>query len=175
MSARRAQVWAGSDAGKCHHRAAVIDETGTTLWSKKIHNDESAILDSLGKTLGLADEVRGAVDISGASSALLLARIAAHFQQAVYVPGRTVRRMPGACRREGKTDVRDAYYAIAETSRQRRGFATIDVPAQLPQLAADLALLTVHRLELVADRVRMINRLRDVLTRVFAALECFFG
>ncbi len=39
------------------------------------------------------------------------------------------------------------------------------------QLAADLALLTAHRSDLVADRVRMSNRLRDVLTGVFPALE----
>uniref|UniRef100_UPI0014164420 IS110 family transposase n=1 Tax=Streptomyces TaxID=1883 RepID=UPI0014164420 len=84
---------------------------------------------------------------------------AAHGQRAVYVPGRTVNRMSGAYRGEAKTDARDAY-VIAETARQRRGFAVIDVPAQL---AADLALLTAHRSDLVADRVRLVNRLRDVL------------
>ena len=35
-------------------------------------------------------------------------------------------------------------------------------------------LLTGHRADLVADRVRMINRLRDVLTGVFPALERAF-
>lgn len=170
MSERRARVWAGVDAGKGHHWAAVVDENGATLWSKKIDNDESAILAALGEILGLADEVHWAVDISGTSSALLLALLAAHGQRAVYVPGRTVNRMSGAYRGEAKTDARDAY-VIAETSRQRRDFAAIDVPAQL---AADLALLTAHRSDLVADRVRMINRLRDVLTGVFPALERAF-
>ncbi|MFI8193906.1 IS110 family transposase [Streptomyces sp. NPDC085946] len=170
MSERRSRVWAGIDAGKVHHWAAVVDATGATLWSKKIENDESAILTALGEILELADEVRWAVDISGTSSALLLALLAAHGQQAVYVPGRTVNRMAGAYRGEAKTDARDAY-VIAETARQRRDFAAIDVPAQL---AADLALLTVHRFDLVADRVRMINRLRDVLTGVFPALERAF-
>ncbi|MGI5135342.1 IS110 family transposase [Streptomyces sp. CA-106110] len=170
MSERKTQVWAGIDAGKGHHWAAVVDETGTTLWSKKIDNDESTILTALGDILDLADEVRWAVDISGTSSALLLALLAAHGQQAVYVPGRTVNRMSGAYRGEAKTDARDAY-VIAETARHRRDFAAIDVPAQL---AADLALLTAHRTDLVADRVRMINRLRDVLTGVFPALERAF-
>lgn len=86
------------------------------------------------------------------------------------MPGRTVNGMSGAFRGEAKTDARDAY-VIAETSRQRRDFVAIDVPAQL---AADLALLTAHRSDLVADRVRMINRLRDVLTGVFPALERAF-
>ncbi|MEU1789075.1 IS110 family transposase [Streptomyces sparsogenes] len=170
MGERRTRVWAGIDAGKGHHWAAVVDETGATLWSKKIDNDESAILTAVGEILDLADEVHWAVDISGTSSALLLALLAAHGQQAVYVPGRTVNRMSGAYRGEAKTDARDAY-VIAETARHRRDFATIDVPAQL---AADLALLTAHRSDLVADRVRMINRLRDVLTGVFPALERAF-
>ncbi|MEU1465239.1 IS110 family transposase [Streptomyces sp. NPDC005727] len=180
MSKRKAQVWAGVDAGKGHHWVAVVDETGATLWSKKVDNDESAILTVLGEILDLADEVRWAVDISGTSSALLLALLAAHGQQAVYVPGRTVNRMSGAYRGEAKTDARDAY-VIAETARHRNDFATIDVPAQLAaDLAlltahrADLALLTAHRADLVADRVRMINRLRDVLTGVFPALERAF-
>ncbi len=170
MNQRQTRVWVGIDAGKGHHWAAVVDETGTTLWSKKIDNDESAILTALGEILELADEVSWAVDISGTSSALLLALLAAHGQQAVYVPGRTVNRMSGAYRGEAKTDARDAY-VIAETARHRRDFATIDVPAQL---AADLALLTAHRSDLVADRVRMINRLRDVLTGIFPALERVF-
>jgi len=170
MSKRQARAWAGIDAGKGHHWAAVVDETGTTLWSKKIDNDESAILTALGEILDLADGVHWAVDISGTSSALLLALLAAHGQQAVYVPGRTVNRMAGAYRGEAKTDARDAY-VIAETARHRNDFAAIDVPAQL---AADLALLTAHRADLVADRVRMINRLRDVLTGIFPALERAF-
>lgn len=170
MSKERDRVWVGIDAGKAHHWAAVVDETGATLWSKKINNDESAILAALGEILALADEVRWAVDISGTASALLLALLAAHGQRAVYVPGRTVNRMSGAYRGEAKTDARDAY-VIAETARHRNDFAAIDVPAQL---AADLALLTAHRSDLVADRVRMINRLRDVLTGVFPALERAF-
>lgn len=170
MSERQARAWAGIDAGKGHHWAAVVDETGSTLWSKKIDNDETAILTAMGEILDLADKVSWAVDISGTSSALLLALLAVHGQQAVYVPGRTVNRMSGAYRGEAKTDARDAY-VIAETARHRNDFATIDVPAQL---AADLALLTAHRSDLVADRVRMINRLRDILTGVFPALERVF-
>ncbi|ROR45635.1 IS110 family transposase [Kitasatospora cineracea] len=170
MGERSARAWAGVDAGKGHHWAAVVDEAGTTLWSKKIVNDETAILTALGEILELAEQVHWAVDISGTASALLLALLAAHGQQAVYVPGRTVNRMAGAYRGEAKTDARDAY-VIAETSRQRRDFAAIEVPAQL---AADLALLTAHRSDLVADRVRMINRLRDVLTGIFPALERAF-
>jgi ribosomal protein L16/L10AE len=48
MTERQARVRAGIDAGRGHHWAAVVDETGATLWSKKIDNDESAILTALG-------------------------------------------------------------------------------------------------------------------------------
>lgn len=88
------------------------------------------------------------MDISGTSSALLPALLAAHGRRAVYVPGRTVNRMSGAYRGEAKTDARDAC-VIAETSRRRRDFATLDVPAQP---ASGLALLTAHRSDLVTDR-----------------------
>lgn len=170
MGERAEQIWVGIDAGKGHHWAAVVDPDGSTLWSRKIDNDESAILDALGEILALADTVHWAVDISGTASALLLALLAAHGQQAVYVPGRTVNRMAGAYRGEAKTDARDAY-VIAETARHRRDLAAIEVPAQL---AADLALLTGHRADLVADRVRMVNRLRDTLVGIFPALERAF-
>ncbi|MGX1303309.1 transposase [Streptomyces albogriseolus] len=86
------------------------------------------------------------------------------------MPGRTVNRMAGAYRGEAKTDARAAH-VIAETARHRRDFATIGVPAQL---AADLALLTAHRTDLVTDRMRTVNRLRDLLTGMFPALERAF-
>lgn len=170
MNQRLEQAWAGIDAGKAHHWAAVVDATGSTVWSKKINNEEAEILGAIAEICGLAETVHWAVDISGTSSALLLALLAAHGQHAVYVPGRTVNRMSGAYRGEAKTDARDAY-VIAETARVRRDFTAIEVPAQL---AADLGLLTAHRADLVADRVRMINRLRDVLTGIFPALERAF-
>ncbi|MFJ6629985.1 IS110 family transposase [Streptomyces sp. NPDC091376] len=164
------RIWVGIDAGKAHHWLVAVDGTGATVWSRKVHNDESAILTALGEILDLAEEVLWAVDIAGTASALLLGLLAAHGQQALYVPGRTVNRMSGAYRGEAKTDARDAY-VIADTARLRRDFSSIDVPAQL---AADLALLTAHRSDLIADRVRLLNRLRDVLTGIFPALERAF-
>ncbi len=68
---------------------------------------------------------------------------------------------------EGKTDAKDAY-VIAETARLRRDLAVIDTDTDLVR---NLAVLTGHRADLVADRVRMINRLRDLMTSVFPSLE----
>lgn len=170
MAQPRGKVWVGIDAGKAHHWAAVVDDTGTTVWSTKIANDEPAILGALAEILALADEVVWGIDISGTASALLLALLAAHGQQPLYVPGRTVNRMAGAYRGEAKTDARDAY-VIAETVRHRSDFAPIDIPAEAVR---SLAVLTGYRNDLTADRVRAVNRLRDALCSIFPALERAF-
>jgi hypothetical protein len=68
---------------------------------------------------------------------------------------------------EGKTDAKDAY-VIAETARIRTDLAVVDTDTDVVRT---LGVLTGHRADLVADRVRMINRLRDLLTSVFPALE----
>jgi len=75
--------------------------------------------------------------------------------------------MSAAYTSEGKTDAKDAH-VIAETLRLRRDLPIVD---QATDLVATLALLTARRADLIADRVRMINRLRDILTSVFPCLE----
>lgn len=162
-----ARGWAGIDVGKAHHWVCLIDEAGSTLWSSKVVNDEAAILDAIAEVLARAQRVSWAVDITGTSSALLLALLTAHGQAATYVPGRTVNQMSTAYAGEAKTDARDAY-VIAETVRLRGDLTPVDVPATL---VAELRLLVTHRTDLVADRVRMINRLRDVLSGYFPSLE----
>ena len=73
-----ARGWAGVDVGKGHHWVCVIDETGCTRWSSKVVNDEAAILDAIAEVLARAQQVSWAVDITGTSSALLLALLTAH-------------------------------------------------------------------------------------------------
>ncbi len=148
----------------------LIDEAGTTLWSSRVANDEGAILEAIGEVLARGQQVVWAVDVTGTMSALLLALLAAHAQRVTYVPGRTVNRMAVAYQGEAKTDARDAY-VIAETVRHRGDLHEIDVPTAL---VAELRLLVAHRSDLVADRVRIINRLRDVWTGYFPALERAF-
>lgn len=162
--------WAGIDVGKGHHWVCLIDEAGTTLWSVKVVNDEGAILEAIGEVLTRAEQVLWAVDVTGTMSALLLAMLAAHGQQVTYVPGRTANRMAVAYQGEAKTDARDAY-VIAETVRHRGDLHEVQVPTAL---VSELRLLVAHRSDLVADRVRMVNRLRDVLTGYFPALKRAF-
>ncbi len=120
---------------------------------------------------GLADHSVWAVDIIGAPSALLSVLLSALLAQAgqevFYASGRVVSAMSSAFTREGKTDAKDAH-AIAQTVRLRRDLSPVDPGTDLVRM---LGLLTAHRADLIADRVRMINRLRDVMTSLFPSLE----
>lgn len=170
MSARHARIWVGIDAGKGHHWAVAVNAEGETVFSRKVVNDETEVLQLIAAACETADEVRWAVDISGRASTLLLALLVAHGQPVVYVPGRTVNRMSGAYRGEGKTDAKDAL-VIADTARMRRDFTALGVP---DETVATLRLLTAHRADLIADRVRLVNRLRDALVGICPALERAF-
>lgn len=161
------KAWAGIDVGKRHHWVCVVDPGGRQLLSVKVANDEAEIAAAIGSVTRLAGKITWAVDIVGAPSALLLVLLSQAGQPVRYVSGRLVAAMSGAYSGEGKTDPKDAF-VIAETARLRGSLPVID---HKMDLVRNLGLLTAHRADLVADRVRMINRLRDVLTSVFPALE----
>lgn len=168
--ARRDRAWVGIDVGKTHHWACVVDAAGKILLSVKIANDEAELVALVADAGLLAEQLVWAVDIIGAPSALLLALLARARQSVRYASGRVVAAMSAAYAGEGKTDAKDAY-VIAETARLRRDLAGIDADTDLVR---NLAVLTGHRSDLIADRVRMINRLRDLMTSVFPSLERAF-
>ncbi|MFF7146405.1 IS110 family transposase [Streptomyces nodosus] len=170
MSTSHERIWVGIDAGKGHYWAMAVDADGETLFSTKVINDESQILTLIDTARERAGEARWAVDISGRASTLLLALLIARGQEVVYVPGRTVNRMSGAYRGEGKTDAKDAR-VIADQARMRRDFVPLATP---PELVTSLQVLTHYRADLIADRVRLINRLRDLLVGICPALERAF-
>lgn len=167
MSAVRNRAWIGVDIGKTHHWVCAVDETGNKLLSLKVLNDEAQILEGIAAVDGVAAERVWAIDILGTPSALLVALLGKAGEQMRYASGRVVAAMSTAYSGEGKTDAKDAY-VIAETARIRADLSSIDADTDLVRT---LGLLTGHRADLVADRVRMINRLRDLLTSVFPALE----
>ena len=161
------KAWAGIDVGKTHHWVCVVDQEGRQLLSVKVANDQGGIEAVISSVTGLGGEITWAIDIIGTPSALLLAVLSQAGQQVRYASGRLVAAMSGAYAGEGKTDPKDAY-VIAETARIRRNLPVID---RKSDLVCNLGLLIAHRADLIADRVRMINRLRDVLTSIFPALE----
>ena len=167
MAAVRDNAWVGIDVGKTHHWVCAVDADGKTLLSVKVANDEAGILRLIAAVTALTQQLTWAVDIIGAPSAMLLALLAQAGQPVRYASGRVVASMSAAYVGEGKSDAKDAR-VIAETARLRRDLAIIDTDTDLVR---NLAVLTGHRADLIADRVRMINRLRDLMTSAFPSLE----
>ncbi|WP_327160562.1 IS110 family transposase [Streptomyces zaomyceticus] len=170
MGTQHQRIWVGIDVGKGHHWAVAVDAEGETVFSTKVINDESQVLQLIATARERADEVRWAVDISSRPAALLLALLLADGQPVVYIPGKTVNRMTGAYRGEGKTDAKDARI-IADLARMRRDFKPVQPSVEL---TSGLQLLVGYRADQIAERVRLINRLREVLVGVSPALERAF-
>jgi transposase len=161
------RVWAGVDIGKGHHHVVVIDADGARLLSRRVSNDETALLELIGQVTALADEVRWAVDVSTGGAALLLALLVAHGQQVFYLSGNQVNRAADGYRGEGKTDAKDAAI-IADQARMRRDLSPLRVD---DELIVELRMLVARRRDLAGDRVRLVNRLHDQLLGISPALE----
>jgi len=162
------KVWVGIDAGKELHWAHVLDASGKKILSRRVENDEADLSGLIDEVLALSEEEPlWAVDQPGGSAALLLALLWERDQQVLYLPGLAVERARQAYPGESKTDARDAY-VIADQARMRSHLARL-VPGE--DDLAELQLLLARRRDLVADRTRCVNRLRDVLLSLFPALE----
>jgi transposase len=162
-----AHVWAGVDIGKTDHHCVVIDAEGSRLLSRRIANDQAELTALVEQVTALADEVTWAVDLPEGGAALLIGVLLAADQRLLYIPGRVVNRAATGYRGVGKTDARDAAI-IADQARMRRDLAPLR-PGD--EITVELKLLTARRGDLVADRTRAVNRLRNLLTGIFPALE----
>lgn len=178
-------LFAGIDAGKTHHHCVVIDTAGTKLLSRRFRNTEPDILTLIGDVHQLitpetdaaadpdegdGDEVVWATDLNHGGASLLLTVLEAHGQVAIYIPGRMIHFAARSYRGDGKTDAKDAA-VIADQARMRRDLHP-NTPAT-PE-AIELRMLTDRRGDLVRDRTRAINRLRQLLLEIFPALEQAF-
>jgi transposase len=163
-------IWVGIDAGKASHHAAAVDVDGRRLWSVKVGNGQQQLEQLVARAAKTAPEVRWAVDLVSPMASLLLTVLLTSGQNVVYVPGRTVHGMAGVFRGEGKTDAKDAAL-IADVARMRRDLTTITLT---DELVVELTRLTGHRGDLMADWVRGINRLRELLGSIFPGLEAAF-
>ncbi|WP_104118333.1 transposase [Arthrobacter sp. B1805] len=164
--------WVGIDSGKRAHHCVVIDQIGTVLLSKRVENDETALLELIATVAEIAEgrEVSWATDLNAGGAALLIELLAAHAQQLLYIPGRIVHHAAATYRGDGKTDAKDARI-IADQARMRTDLQPV---RGADQISVDLRLLTARRTDLICDRVRSINRLRATLLEYFPALERAF-
>lgn len=163
------QVWAGVDVGKEQHWVCVVDDTGAVVFSRKLVNDEGQIRRLVAEVDGLGAQVSWTVDLTTVYAGLLLMVLAEVGKSVRYLSGRQVWQASATYRGgEGKTDAKDAR-VIADQSRMRGS----DLPVLHPDdhLITELRILTSHRADLVADRTRTINRLRQQLVAVCPALE----
>ena len=163
-------IWVGIDAGKTSHHAAAIDAGGGVLWSVKVSNGQRQIEELIARAGRSGGAVRWAVDLVSPMASLLLAVLLTSGQDVVYVPGRMAARMAEALGGEGKTDAKDAR-VIADIARVRRDLAPVTAD---DELVVELARLTSWRADLMADWVRGVNRLRELLGSIFPALERSF-
>jgi hypothetical protein len=72
------EIWAGVDIGKEHHHCVVIDAQGERLLSRRVLNDESALLELIGDVLALSEDALWAVDTNHGGAALLIGLLLGH-------------------------------------------------------------------------------------------------
>lgn len=163
------RIWAGTDCGKTHHHTLVMDAQGNTLLTRRVASDEPELLQLIADVMDLAEgrTVTWAMDMTGGEPGLLISLLVNHGQELVYIPGVAVNRATDSYRGQGKTDARDAH-VIADQARMRNDLLPVRLDAEA---VIELRLLTEHRANLVADRTRVINRLRALLNSMFPALE----
>lgn len=161
------RIWAGVDIGKEHHHCVVIDKDGERVLSRRVVNDETALLELIHDVLALDEDVLWAVDLNHGGAALLIGLLVSHEQSLAYITGLAVHRASGTYRGEGKTDAKDAY-VIADQARMRKDLGLLR-PGD--EIAVDVRTLTTRRTDVVADRTRQINRLRAQLLEICPALE----
>ena len=149
-----------------------INADGHRVLSKRVINDESALLDLIRAVTELADGrvVQWAIDLNSGGAALLITLLLNHNQDLLYIPGRTVHHASGAYRGDGKTDAKDAAI-IADQARMRKDLHPF---RHRDKTTVDLRTLCARRTDLASDRNRAINRLRAQLLEYFPALERAF-
>jgi hypothetical protein len=139
------KLWIGVDIGKAHHHVAAVDATGREVYSRRVANDETDLLEVIGEINDLGRPVCWAVDLTTSMSAVVLTLLWQRRATVRYLSGTVAHHMAAAFPGENKTDARDAA-VIAHTIRLRA-----DIPLLKPsgKTIADLKVLTGYHADLV--------------------------
>lgn len=149
---------------------------GTILLSRKIDNDETTILDLDRHCRRPRRRQQRHCSLGHrpirwwCGAALLITLLTAHGHRVFYIPGRIVHHAAATHRGAGKTDAKDARI-IADQASMRADLKPVRIADPVAGISR---LLTAHRLDVVHDRVRAINRLRATMLEYFPALERAF-
>ncbi|MDH6521785.1 hypothetical protein M2163_001223 [Streptomyces sp. SAI-135] len=154
------EIWAGVDIGKEHHHRVVIDAQGERVLSRRVLNDESALLELFGDVLALSEDALWAVDINHGGAALLIGLLLGHDQPMVYLTGLAVHQASAAYRGQGRTDAKDAF-VIADQARMRKDLGML---RSGDETAVDLKILVRRRTDLVNDRTGIDATAEDSVT-----------
>lgn len=164
-------VVCGLDVGKRFHHAHAIGPDGAVLLSRRVDNAEEDLRVLYGE-LAAHGPLQVVVDQPHGIGALALAVAAACGARTAYIPPSAMRDfarlLPGAA----KTDRIDAR-AIALAAAALP--AAIRPVAAMGEDEADLKVYLSLRADLVADKVRLIGRIRALLTDAHPALEAAIG
>jgi transposase len=156
----------GIDAHKRSHTAVIVDEHGRKLAQRDCGTTRDAHLALLAWASGHEGERLWAVEDVRQLSRGLERDLLAAGERIVRVPTKLMANVRASARSFGKSDPIDAL-AIA-----RAALREPDLPAaQLDGAERDLRLLVDHREDLVAERSRMISRLRWLLHDLDPALD----
>ena len=160
-------VMIGIDAHKRTHTAVVVDEHGMKLAEKTVRGTSCADhLELLAWAAGCAQERMWAVEDCRHLSRRLERDLLGAGERIVRVPPKLMAHARDGARTYGKSDAIDAL-AVARAALREPGLplARLDGPER------ELRLLVDHREDLVAERTRLINRLRWHLHELGPTLE----
>jgi transposase len=146
----------GVDPHKHSHTVVAVDEAGRKLGQLTVSSAQDGQLRLLrwARQLG-SDRRRWAVEDGRHVAGRLVAQLLGAGEAVVWVPPKLMAQTRASGRTRGKSDPIDAL-AVARAALREPGLPA----AQLPGAALAVRLLVDHRDDLVAERTRMINRLR---------------
>jgi transposase len=148
-------VLIGIDAHKRSHTAVVVDEQGRGLAEASVGTTSSDHLELLAWAARHSSERLWAVEDCRHLSRRLERDLLTAGERIVRVPPKLMAHARDAARSYGKSDAIDAL-AVARAALREPGLP----PARLDGGERELRLLVDHREDLVAERTRVINRLR---------------
>ncbi|MFH8561997.1 transposase [Streptomyces sp. NPDC017988] len=160
------QIWAGVGIGKEHHHCVVVNEHGERLLSRRVFNDEPALLELIADVLALSEDALWAVAINHGGAALLIGLLLSHEQPMVYITGLAVHQASTATADSARRTRR-----TRSSSPTRHACARLGPLRPGDEIAVNQRTLTARRLDLVNDRTRQTDRLRAQLLCFFPALE----